>query len=290
MTGHGEGRLSRDGVSAAVELRSVNNRYFKLHFRASDGFAWLESPVEEVVRRKVRRGTVQANIRIDREASAEDYRLNPQVLLGLGRQFQAAIAGTSPAEHIPWGAILALPGVVVEKGLSADAVESHWPLVQETLEAALEQLERMRRDEGTAMADDLRQNCRLITAALGHIEQRSPVVVESYRAKLTEKLNKLLAEFGVRVQPTDVVREVGMFADRCDISEETVRLRSHLEQFDATLSLPESNGRKLDFLTQEMFRETNTIGSKASDAEIARHVVEIKTIIERVREMVQNVE
>jgi uncharacterized protein (TIGR00255 family) len=100
----------------------------------------------------------------------------------------------------------------------------------------------------------------------------------------------LLADLGVRVGPADVVREVGLFAERCDISEEIVRLRSHLQQFEATLAEKESNGRKLDFVVQEMFRETNTIGSKANDAEIARHVVQIKTAIERIREMIQNVE
>jgi len=105
-----------------------------------------------------------------------------------------------------------------------------------------------------------------------------------------ERLNKLLAEVGVRAEAGDIVREVGIFAERSDISEEIVRLKSHLDQFDTVMSAEESQGRKLEFLTQEMFRETNTIGSKANDAEIARHVIEIKTAIERMREMIQNVE
>ena len=122
------------------------------------------------------------------------------------------------------------------------------------------------------------------------ITKRAPEVVQAYEKRLRERLSQLLAEFDVQAQPQDVVREVGVYAERADISEEIVRLQSHLEQFDSIISDDESAGRKLEFLIQEMFRETNTIGSKANDSEIARYVVEIKSVIERLREMVQNVE
>ena len=122
------------------------------------------------------------------------------------------------------------------------------------------------------------------------VERRAPQVVDAYRARLLERLQTLLADLGVQIQPADVVREVGIFAERSDISEEIVRLKSHLEQFAAVMAERESQGRKLDFVIQEMFRETNTIGSKANDAEIARHVIEMKSAIERMREMIQNVE
>jgi uncharacterized protein (TIGR00255 family) len=115
-------------------------------------------------------------------------------------------------------------------------------------------------------------------------------VIEEYRNRLFDRLKRTLAELDVNLDPSDVIKEVSVFADRSDISEEIVRLRSHLEQFQATMELAESSGRKLDFLTQEMFREANTIGSKANDVEIARHVIEIKTAIERIREMIQNIE
>jgi len=115
-------------------------------------------------------------------------------------------------------------------------------------------------------------------------------VGESYRGRLTERLTKTLAEYQVTLEPGDLIREISIFAERSDISEEIVRLRSHLEQFASTLDLPESSGRKLEFLTQEMSRETNTIGSKANDVQISRHVIEIKAAIERIREMIQNVE
>jgi uncharacterized protein (TIGR00255 family) len=125
---------------------------------------------------------------------------------------------------------------------------------------------------------------------LGQIETRAPQVIVAYRERLAERIGSLMVEYNVTMQSSDVVREVGLFAERADVSEEIVRLRSHLEQFEATLGEPESAGRKLDFLVQEMFREANTIGAKANDALIARHVVELKTAIERMREMIQNVE
>jgi uncharacterized protein (TIGR00255 family) len=140
------------------------------------------------------------------------------------------------------------------------------------------------------MAADLQRNARTVAVMLQEIERRAPVVVEAYRRRLLERLNTLLADYATSVEPADVVREVGVFADRSDISEEVVRLRSHLEQFESIAGGEESNGRKLEFVIQEMLRETNTIGSKANDAEIAHHVVEIKTALERIREMIQNVE
>ncbi len=115
-------------------------------------------------------------------------------------------------------------------------------------------------------------------------------MVEDYRNRLFDRLKRTLADLGAHLEPSDVIREVGLFTDRSDISEEIVRLRSHLDQFQETMELAESSGRKLDFLTQEMFREVNTIGSKANDVEIARHVIEIKTVVERIREMIQNIE
>jgi len=169
-------------------------------------------------------------------------------------------------------------------------VESDWPLVEQALKTALSNLDSMRTDEGKAMGVDLVENCGTISRELEAITARAPQVVEAYRTRLTERVNKLLAEYDVRLEPSDVIREVGLFAERSDISEELVRLRSHVEQFSSVMSLAQSSGRKLDFLTQEMFREANTIGSKANNAEIARHVVEIKAAIERMREMIQNVE
>ena len=187
-------------------------------------------------------------------------------------------------------ALLPLPGVVDDASGAAVDATADWPVIQRTVQAALENLGRMRSEEGRAMAADLAANCRAAAASLDQIERRAPLVVEDYRNRLFDRLKRTLAELDVVLDPADVIKEVSLFADRSDISEEIVRLRSHLEQFQATMELPESSGRKLDFLTQEMFREANTIGSKANDVEIARRVIEIKTAIERIREMIQNIE
>jgi uncharacterized protein (TIGR00255 family) len=295
MTGHGDARHQADGRSVAIEIRTVNSRYFKLAVRGPESYASLESRIESVVRKKIRRGTVNISLRINREASNEDYKLNQGVLESYQAQLEEWVqqrAGTgSPGEFGPLlGSLLQLPGVVDEPTASGDDLERDWPVIEPTLEMAIDSLESMRKAEGKAMEDDLQANCALITSYLEKIEQRSPEVVKNYETRLTDRLNKLLEKFDVEVAPNEVVREVGIFAERADISEETVRLRSHIEQFARIIAEPESAGRKLEFLIQEFFRETNTIGSKANDSEIAVHVVEIKTLIERMREMIQNVE
>ena len=140
------------------------------------------------------------------------------------------------------------------------------------------------------MQADLSENLRQIAQLLEKVQARSPEVSQGYQERLLERINRILNEHQLTVEPADVVREVGLFVDRSDISEETVRLKSHLELFAAEMDLPQAQGRKLDFLTQEMFREANTIGSKANDSQISALVIEIKTCIERMREMIQNVE
>ncbi|MBC7852247.1 MAG: YicC family protein [Pirellulaceae bacterium] len=290
MTGHGEAHRHQTGLAIAVEVRTVNNRHFKLSVRSSEGYAALEPLVEAVVREHVRRGTVQINLRVDRELTSEDYRLNESVLVGYMKQLDVILQQHGFGEPVRFDSILALPGVVNELGATFDAAESHWPIIEPVLSEALTNLAQMRSAEGKAMLADLSSNLQIIARELAAVEVRSPLVIEGYRGRIQERLAKMLAEFGVSVGPADVVREVGLFAERTDISEEIVRLKCHLEQFDKVMQKEDTPGRKLDFLTQEMFRETNTIGSKANDAEIARHVIEIKSIIERIREMVQNVE
>lgn len=290
MTGHGEARRERDGISVAVEVRTINNKYFKLSLRTSERDGSLEPQVESLVRQHVRRGTVQVGLWVEREPTADDFRLNEDVLEAYHRQLtqlENRLGGTHP---IRLESLLSLPGVVVERQARRVELSDEWPIVEETLAAALKHLALMREDEGRAMAADLRLNARLIASQLEAIAKQAPQVVESYRGRIVERLNKVLSEFQVTLTAADVAREVGMFAERVDISEEIVRLRSHLQQFDQCLELAESQGRKLEFLIQEMFREANTIGSKANDATLAQHVIEIKSAIERMREMIQNVE
>jgi uncharacterized protein (TIGR00255 family) len=290
MTGFGEAHRQTDGLAVVVEVRTINNRYFKLTLKCGEGYSLLEPDIEGVVRQQIRRGTVQVMLRVDRVRGSEDYQLNQAVLSNYRRQIEQLSERWQIGELVPLAQLLLLPGVVIENPTSPAEAEEEWPLVREALVAAMENLAHMRAEEGRAMAADLRANCQAITGELKQIEERAPLVVEAYRSRLADRLQSTLAEFAVTLDPADLIKEVGLFAERSDISEEIVRLRSHLEQFDSIMELPESSGRKLEFLTQEMFRETNTIGSKANDVQIARHVIEIKASIERIREMIQNVE
>ncbi len=290
MTGFGEAHSQRDGLAVSVEVRTINNRYLKLTTRTSEGYAALEPHIEALIRKKIRRGTVQVTVRVDRAPGADDYRINLDVLASYRRQIDEARQRWQQDHPVPLESLLPLPGVVVENCCPARDVTEHWPAICETLEAAIERMERMRQDEGRAMAADLKVNARTIAACLEEVRRRVPLVVDAYRGRLAERVEKALAELQVTLDPADLLREVSLFSERSDISEEVVRLRSHLEQFEQLLDAPESVGRKLDFLTQEMVREANTIGSKANDVEIARHVIEVKAAIERIREMIQNVE
>lgn len=290
MTGFGEARDQRDGYAISVEARTVNSRYFKLHLRTTDGYGALESHVDTVIREYVKRGTIHCNVRIHHLGTADDYRLNTSVLNQYVDQLQQVAASRNLDEVLRLEPLASLPGVVEE--LSTDAQEASviWPLVEPIIRTALEQLSEMRGVEGKALAADLNEQCSTVSSALAVVEGRVPQVVESYRQRIHERVNEALSSLNVTVEPADLVREICLFADRSDISEEIVRLRSHLSQFDKAMQLQESAGRKLEFICQEMGRETNTIGSKAADSEISMQVVEIKTALERIREQIQNVQ
>jgi uncharacterized protein (TIGR00255 family) len=290
MTGFGEAHRKDAQLAVAAEARTINSRHFKLVIRCADGYSALEPQIEALVRQHIKRGTVQVSLRIDRARASDDFRVNAAVLAGYRQQLEELRKVWKLTEPVGVESLLLLPGVVSENaGASVDAA-TDWPIIGETLAAAMKNMDAMRAEEGRAMAADLAANGVLITKELDAIEGRAPLVADTYRARLTERLTKSLAEFEITLDPRDLIREVSIYAERSDISEEIVRLRSHLEQFAATLELPESSGRKLEFLTQEMYRETNTIGSKANDVHISRHVIEIKAAIERIREMIQNVE
>jgi uncharacterized protein (TIGR00255 family) len=290
MTGFGEAHRKNALLAVTAEVRAINSRYFKLAIRCGEGYTALEPLVESLVREQIKRGTVQVSLRIDRKHGSEDYRLNADVLAGYLAQLEQ-IAGKSKSKHAPpIESLLMLPGVVDPSVNGPPDVTADWPIVSEALSAAMTNMAAMRAEEGSAMAADLAANAAVIAKELEAIEARAPMVAEGYRSRMTERIEKTLADFQITLQPADLIREISIYAERSDISEEIVRLRSHLEQFTTTLDLPESAGRKLEFLTQEMFRETNTIGSKANDVQISRHVIEIKAAIEKIREMIQNVE
>jgi uncharacterized protein (TIGR00255 family) len=289
MTGFGEARSQSAGISVYVEVRTINNRHFKLGYRSSEGYASLEPDVENVVRQAMRRGTVQVNLRVDRQVAAENFRINAAVLENYRAQL-IEIVGMTEGDRVGLDTLLTLPGVVDEQGRAVIEPREDWPVIEPVLQEALAAVNKMRLDEGKALLADLTSNAQLIEQQLAKVSERAPAVVESYQARLLQRVNKSLEELKVSLNGTDVAREVSLFVDRSDISEEIVRLRSHMQQFAEALTLEEGSGRKLEFIVQEMGREVNTIGSKANDAEISKHVIEIKSALERIREQIQNVE
>ena len=292
MTGYGEASYSSDQLQVAIELRSVNNRYLKVSLRAVEPYHLLEPEFEKVVRRTVKRGTIQVHLRCQRQCAAQDFQINAVALrsyLAQLRSISSELALADGGESL-LAQVLTLPGVAPEAASASLNLEQEWPVLERVLEQALARLQAMRQEEGRAMAAELLGLRDHIAKELDQIRQRIPVVGEAYRERLLERVRQVLAELDVEIDRKDLIKEVAIFAERADVSEEVVRLASHLEQFTDIVNEPESAGRKLEFLTQEMFRESNTIGSKASDVDISRHVVEIKGALEKVRELVQNVE
>jgi uncharacterized protein (TIGR00255 family) len=292
MTGYGEARYQSESLSLAIELRALNNRYLKITLRAGDPYQLLEPEFEKVVRRVIRRGTLQIHLRCQHEAVASDYRINKVALQNYLAQVEGVIAERKLGER--GGALLSqvlmLPGVVAEPNSLTERLEEDWPTIENVLNQALDRLQQMRREEGQAMATELLQYRDAIRTFLKVIRERIPHVATAYRDRLFERVQSFLSEHDIKLDRNDLIKEVSIFSERSDIAEEVTRLNSHLDQFQAFMEEPESPGRKLDFLTQEMFREVNTIGSKANDVEISRQVVEIKGTLEKIRELVQNVE
>jgi uncharacterized protein (TIGR00255 family) len=288
MTGIGESRHQDDRMTVLVEVRAVNNRHLKLTVRATEPYAALEPEIERLVRETVRRGTVQLTLRVDRPRRPEDYRLN-LVALGSYRDQLETFMGphTTPPDL---AALLTLPGVVEDRRTDDTDPHEEWALLLPVVAEALFRLQAARAEEGQAMAAELLALADAISRHLERIAARGPEVVSSYQTRLTERVQSLVARHGITVEPTDLIREVAILAERADIAEEVVRLRAHLVQFAGLVSGPESAGRKLEFVVQEMGRETNTIGSKANDVAISRDVVEIKGRLESIRELIQNVE
>lgn len=288
MTGYGEGRAQRDDLSIAVEVRAVNNRFLKINLRCPDAYHVLEAEIEKAVRGRVKRGALQIQLQLRRQPRPEDFQLNHFALKTYATQLRRL--GQELGADFPLAAALGLPGVVAEPESKAVSPLDDWPTLAPALEAALNNLQAMRAEEGQAMAAELKQHAGDLAAALAMVKTRTPQVVASHRERLKEKIGALLREQGLEPDGAALIREVALFGERTDVAEEIVRLESHIAQFGEMLREKESPGRKLDFLIQEMVRETNTIGSKGNDLEIARHVVEMKSTLEKMRELIQNVE
>jgi uncharacterized protein (TIGR00255 family) len=287
MTGYGKGEASNGGGRLAVEIRSVNHRYGEVYVKLPRNLMIFEKDVRKIVSERLRRGKIEVFIQHEPGAEGSPLAVN----MNLAKAYVEAFSNMK--KTLGLAGEVTLPMIAAQKDvLTADDSHAVDASLGEALLAAvrnaLENIEAMRKKEGEALLADLRKRAESVSALAAMVAQRAPLVVRDYRERLKERLAQLTADSTVSEER--LTQEVAIMADRCDITEELVRLDSHLKQFDAALSLGEPVGRKLDFLLQEVSREVNTMGSKANDSEITRHVVELKTEIEKIREQVQNIE
>ena len=296
MTGFGSCTTQGDDYVISTEIKAVNNRFLKTSIKLPEGFSGLESKIDELLHEKIARGSVNFNLKVTRQSDAFDFEVNFSTLrryisevFRFERENQdlPSLRGQSSVTDF-----LRLPGVIQDKARSEDANLSDllWNRIAENVRTSLKELQTMREVEGASTQKYLAQNISELRTMIEEVKRIAPTVVENYRAKLTERVTKALEETSVDLDPSALIREVAIFTDRVDISEEIARFISHLSQFSNTMECEKVCGKKLDFLTQELFRETNTIGSKANSQDVLRLVVEMKSVIERIREMVQNVE
>lgn len=288
MTGYGEVQCSDGDVSYALELRTVNSRYLKFTIKLPDSLSIFEPQLEQLLRTRLTRGSVAFTLRV-RDASAEAAQEVNKAAVARYVQQLREVLDEGPA-RVDLATLLLLPGVCQPPPIDEARRTRQWEVLERLTGEALDRLIAMRGTEGRKLAEDLGRHCAAIRANLQAVAERAPQVLAEYHQRLCQRANELLADSRLQLVLDDVRREVALYAERCDINEEIARLRSHLDQFERDCNAREPVGRKLDFLAQEMLREANTLGSKANDAAIARHVIEIKGAIDRLKEQVQNVE
>jgi len=290
MTGYGQSQGKVNEVVYAVEIKADNNRYLKTSIRLPDISAFLEDEIERLIRQNLSRGTISYSLSMKNIAENMPYEIDEDAL----RCYLEKLSVVGISKDIPCridiGGLLSLPGVLIAATPDDEAVKSIRETVLRITQEALDQVNRMRAVEGQALYADLKEHCAAIKSELEKIRGRSHVVLQEYQDKLKKRVDALLSEAGLELDKDTLAREVAIFAERTDISEEISRLESHIEQFCESSRLNSLAGRKLDFISQEMLREANTIASKASDTDIIMSVVEIKCYIDRIKEQVQNVE
>ena len=290
MTGFGAAVHEADGARWSVEVRSVNNRFFKAVMRLPSEFESLEQELESLLMRRLARGSVTVTVRHTEVSSRTVARINIAALEAYAAQLRGAAASGLSGE-IRITDLLGLPGVVVDDRAEAMAERAR-PILLRLAGEACDALLAAREREGEALRALLADFGSQIETRLQAIRARAPEVVGGYQDRLRQRLAAALKDLGVTVGEAEIIREVAIFAERSDIAEEIARLAGHAEQFRSIIepSNPQPAGRALDFLAQEMLREANTIASKSGDVEIARRVVEIKTAIDRIKEQAQNAE
>jgi uncharacterized protein (TIGR00255 family) len=299
MTGYGQAQGEFNGATYTVELKTVNNRYFKANIKLPESVAFLEEYIDKLLRENLLRGTVNYVLRLKDISASRLFEIDETALRAIVERLSGIASSADISCDIDVGSLLLLPGILAPASPDEKTAEQIKTGILSVTQKAIDQLKQMRAAEGAALAADLDAHCKVITKQLEQISARSAVVLQEYHKKLKKRVDELLADAKLKLDEETLAREVAVFADRSDISEEITRLDSHLQQFiescqgqseDRQASGNAAAGRRLDFLSQEMLREINTIGSKASDSEISHCVVDIKCRIDRIKEQVQNIE
>ncbi len=289
MTGFGRGEASNSEVSVVVEMKSVNNRFRDVQLRVPREYLLLEPRINDVLRQYINRGRIEVYVR--RQAGESGQRVRPDPALAesyLRAMVDVAKRLQRDSTEIPLSLVLEQPGVLRLEDADTDAL-AEWEVVSTALDAAVGQLVAMRQTEGMALESDLRRHLADLRRLRDEVDAAADGVAERLKARLDGRLARLLGDRAV--DPGRLAQEAAVLADKADIREELARITSHCEQFEETLTNDsEPVGRKLDFLLQELNREVNTIGSKTTEHPIAARVVELKSVLERMREQAANVE
>ena len=291
MTGYGDAQGALDGIEFTVEIRCLNNRYYKPNIKLPDELTYLEPTIDPLLRKAVSRGTLVYTLRIRPAEDSAQVQINLPALRSFVHDLRELERDMGfEGVNIDLAGLLQVPGLTRPVEYSQLRQERLDKLVVGLTEKALQAMVKMRQREGQILQEDLLKQNNIIRQRLEKIELAAPGVIKSYHAKLTQRAAELLSGTKVTVGQDDLAREIAIFSERCDISEEIVRLGSHLDHFEKVCTQSTQAGRRLDFIAQEMLRESNTIGAKASDATIGAAVVDIKTAVDRIKEQVQNIE
>ncbi|MGN0442670.1 MAG: YicC/YloC family endoribonuclease [Acutalibacteraceae bacterium] len=288
MTGFGRSEQKVDGREITVEIKSVNHRYFEFGCRVSRGYAFLEEKLKAHIQKAVARGKIDVYVSVtDCDEKQAEVTVNHSLAAGYVAALKELKDTYALSGEISVSDITRFNDIFTVHRTPEDE-DAVWASVRTVLDSALESFIAMREQEGIKMKEDILLRSKSILSLVSSVEEKSPETVSKYRQKLEERLKEVLG--GVNIDEQRLLTEAAIFADKVAVAEETVRLRSHFDQMFQMLESGEAIGRKLDFILQEMNRETNTIGSKVQDAELAHIVVEIKGELEKIREQLQNIE
>ena len=288
MTGFGRAQKEIDGYVITVELKSVNHRYFEFSSRVPRQYGFLDEKLKSYINGKVSRGKIECYVTIEAlNTDTADVVVNHTLATAYVNALKEIAETYELKDDFGASTISRFPEVLIVRKSDEDE-EKLWGYVQEVCSEAIDKFVAMREVEGSKMKDDIYSRGQFILDCVSYIEERSPQTVKEYNDKLVERVHELLGD--VSLDESRILQEVTIYADKVAVAEETVRLRSHIEQLNTFISSDEPVGRKMDFLVQEINRETNTIGSKANDVDIARKVVDIKAEVEKIREQIQNIE